>query len=191
MIGLLQRGTERRLQRKFAGDRELRAGVLRLVAITPEMLSAERAEDELELGRLLAAKVTVEWPPVEWDGYVRSVIEKQYQEWPESFGWHRYVVLERGFGRQRTLVGVVGGFPKALGDVEIAYSTLPGFQRRGFATASAGRMVEFLLQQEGVRSVSAQAYPEVRESIKVMERCGMGFAGDGDDVGTVRYRRSK
>jgi RimJ/RimL family protein N-acetyltransferase len=165
--------------------------VLRLVAITPEMLAAERMGDGVELGRLLSSTVTVEWPPVEWDAYVRSIIEKQYAEWPESFGWHRYVLLERGFGRNRTLVGAVGGFPKAQGDVEIAYSTLPGFQRRGFATAFANRLVEFLLEQEGVQSVSAQAYPAVLESIKVMERCGLRYAGDGDDAGTVRYRRMR
>jgi len=29
------------------------------------------------------------------------------------------------------------------------------------------------------------------ESIKVMERCGMVFAGEGDDPGTVRYRRER
>ena len=45
--------------------------------------------------------------------------------------------------------------------------------------------------QEGVQSVSAQTYPRIPESIKVMERCGMSFVGEGDDVGTVRYRRMR
>jgi RimJ/RimL family protein N-acetyltransferase len=100
------------------------------------------------------------------------------------------VVLEGGWGA-RTLVGAIGGFPKAEGDVEIGYSTLPAFQRRGYATASARTLVEWLLKLEGVRSVSAQTYPRVTESIKVMERCGMSFVGDGDDPGTVRYRRMR
>ena len=189
MTGLLQRGAGWKLQRSTERTAQLRVGMLRLVAITPEMLEAECREDAAVLSSLLEAKVTVEWPPVEFDAYVRGIIEKQYAEWPDSFGWNRYVLLERGLGRQRTLVGAVGGFVRAHGDVEIAYSTLPGFQRRGFATAFAGRMVEFLLAQEQVRSVSAQAYSAVPESIKVMERCGMVFAGEGDAVGTVRYRR--
>jgi RimJ/RimL family protein N-acetyltransferase len=42
-----------------------------------------------------------------------------------------------------------------------------------------------------VQSVSAQAYPQVVESIKVMERCGMSFVGEGDDPGTLRYRRMR
>jgi RimJ/RimL family protein N-acetyltransferase len=51
--------------------------------------------------------------------------------------------------------------------------------------------VEWLLGLEGVRSVSAQAYLRVPESIKVMERCGMRLVGDGDEPGTVRYRRMR
>lgn len=162
-----------------------------MVAITPEMLVAESQQDGVELASLLRAKVTAEWPPVEWEPHVHRMIEKQYDEWPESFGWHRYVLLERGLGWQSTLVGAVGGFPKKYGDVEIGYSTLPGFQRRGYATAFARRLVEFLLEQEGVMSVSAQAYPHVQESIKVMGRCGMSYAGEGDEAGTVRYRRMR
>jgi RimJ/RimL family protein N-acetyltransferase len=170
---------------------ELKAGNLRLVAITTEMLTAEHSGDAAGLGSLLRAKLTQEWPPVDWEPHVYRIIQKQYDEWPGSFGWHRYVVLDGGLGRSRTLVGAIGGFPRAQGDVEIGYSTLPGFQRRGFATASAQKLVEWLLTMEGVESVSAQTYPQVVESIKVMERCGMRFVGDGDDPGTVRYRRTR
>lgn len=192
MIGFLQRGVAQSLQRRSApAVQDLRAGPLRLVAITPEMLAAEDRTDRAELRRLLRAKVTAEWPPVEWEPHVRGMIRRQYDEWPESFGWHRYVLLERGLARQSPLVGSVGGFPGEHGDVEIGYSTLPGFQRRGYATAFAGRLVEFLLEQEGVMSVSAQAYPQVEESIKVMGRCGMRFVGEGDGAGTVRYRRMR
>lgn len=191
MIGFLQRGVVQGYQRSAARVVDLRTGPLRLVAITPEMLVAEDHSNAPELGRLLRAKLTAEWPPVEWEPHVYRIIQKQYEEWPESFGWHRYVLLERGLGRQRTLVGAVGGFPRRNGDVEIGYSTLPGFQRRGYATAFATRLIEFLLEQDGVTSVSAQAYPLVQESIKVMQRCGMSFAGEGDEAGAVRYRRMK
>ncbi len=191
MIGFLQRSVAQSLQGKSARVADLRTGSLRLVAITPEMLDAEHKSNGTELGRLLRAKLTAAWPPVEWEPHVYRIIQKQYDEWPESFGWHRYVLLEGGLGRQGTLVGAVGGFPRRAGDVEIGYSTLPEFQRRGYATAFALRLVEFLLEQDGVRSVSAQAYPQVQESIKVMQRCGMSFVGEGDDAGTVRFRRMK
>jgi ribosomal-protein-alanine N-acetyltransferase len=189
VIGYLQRGVGFGLQTRAKRATDLKTGRLRLVAITPEMLAAEHNSDAIALAWLLRAKLTHEWPPVDWEPHVYRMIQKQYDEWPDSFGWHRYVLLEGGLGRAKTLVGAIGGFPRAEGDVEIGYSTLPAFQRRGYGTAFARKMVEFLLSCEDVQSVSAQTYPRVTESIKVMERCGMTFVGDGDDAGTVRYRR--
>ncbi len=191
MIDFLQWGAAFGLQARTARAGDLKTGNLRLVAISAEMLAAEHNADAAELGSLLRAKLTHEWPPVDWEPHVYRIILKQYDEWPDSFGWHRYVLLDGGLGRPRTLVGAIGGFPRAQGDVEIGYSTLPGFQRRGYATASAKKLVEWLLTLEGVRSVSAQTYLWVPESIKVMERCGMKFVGEGDDPGTVRYRRMR
>ncbi len=178
-------------QRKQSSCPDLRVGALRMVAITPEMLRAELDEDMVLLGELLNAKMTSEWPPAEWEPHVFRFILKQYDEFPETVGWHRYVVLTDALGMNRTLVGAVGGFPKAHGDAEIGYSTLPRFQRRGYATACAKTLVEWLLQREGIVSVSANTFPTLPESIKVMERCGMTYVGEGEEAGTVRYQRRK
>ncbi|MGC9198651.1 MAG: GNAT family N-acetyltransferase [Acidobacteriaceae bacterium] len=191
MIDFMQWGTVLGFQPRLGRRPELKAGSLRLVAITPEMLLAEQAGDGAMLGTLLRARLTKEWPPVDWEPHVHKMIQKQYDEWPASFGWHRYVALDGGFGRLRTLVGAIGGFPRSNGDVEIGYSTLPAFQRRGYATAAARTLVEWLLTQDGVQSVSAQAYLHVPESIKVMQRCGMSHLGEGDDPGTVRYGKAR
>jgi RimJ/RimL family protein N-acetyltransferase len=189
VTGLFQRGAEGLFSRRRTAD--LQTGRLRLVAITPEMLAAEQNADTRELARLLNARVTEEWPPEHWEPHVLRFILQQYEARPDTTGWHRYVVLTGWTGRDRTLVGAFGGFPKDGGDVEIGYSTLPAFQRRGYATAAARVMVEWFLQREGVRSVSAQTYPRLPESIKVMERSGMVYVGDGDEAGTVRYRRER
>jgi RimJ/RimL family protein N-acetyltransferase len=196
VIGLLGRWSGRSSPSQLVPDLNVpklrgQGGRLRLVAITPEMLAAEPDADKRELARLLNARVTTEWPPEHWEPHVLRFILKQYEDRPDTQGWHRYVLLTRWLGRERTLVGALGGFPKPGGDVEIGYSTLSEFQRRGYATAAARVMVEWLLGREGVRSVSAQTYPRLPESIKVMERCGMTFVGEGDDPGTVRYRRMR
>lgn len=182
MIGLLERVTR--------GGRapDLRTKRLVLVAITPEMLRAEATAPE-RLAKLLRARRTQEWPPEHWEPHVLGFIGKQYEDEPRTMGWHRYVLLLEG--NERTLVGVVGAFPKLEGDVEIGYSTLPEFQRRGIATEAVTIMVDWLLRQRAVVSVSAQTFPRLPESIKVMESCGMTFAGDGDEPGTIRYRRMR
>jgi ribosomal-protein-alanine N-acetyltransferase len=171
----------------------LKAGRLRLVAITPEMLAAEQERDLqfLELQRLLGARVTQEWPPEHWEPHVYHFILKQYEEHPQTVGWNRYVLLNDESGDGATLIGTLGGFPKADGDVEIGYSTLPAFQRRGYATAAVQVLVEWLLQRKGVRSVSAQTLLRLPESVKVMERTGMKLVGPGDEPESVRYRRMR
>jgi RimJ/RimL family protein N-acetyltransferase len=170
---------------------DLIVGNLHLVAITEEMLRADERGDRAALSALIGAKLTAEWPPVDWEPHVFTFIFRQFQESPHTRGWHRYMVLHERFGLKRTLVGSMGAFPKHFGEVEIGYSTLPGFQRRGFATAGAKAMVEFLFSLETVRSVSAQTYRHLPESIKVMERCGLTYDGDGDEPNTIRYRRRK
>ncbi|MES2394147.1 MAG: GNAT family N-acetyltransferase [Acidobacteriota bacterium] len=185
MIGLLRRGEGR--------TEALKVGRLRLVTITPEMLAAEQIRDLkfVELQRLLGARTTEEWPPEHWEPHVYDFILKQYEEHPETLGWHRYVLLADESGDGATLIGALGAFPKADEDVEIGYSTLPAFQRRGYATAAAKVLVEYLLRSKGVRSVSAQTFLRLPESVKVMERCGMTLVGEGDEPESVRYRRMR
>ncbi|HTV08758.1 MAG TPA: GNAT family N-acetyltransferase [Candidatus Aquilonibacter sp.] len=174
------------------GIADLKTARLRLVAITPAMLKADEAADG-SLGRLLRAEVPADWPPEHWEPHVYQFIEKQYVDEPRTRGWNRYVLLpnEPGAAQPYTLIGAVGGFPKLEGDVEIGYSTLLSYQRKGYGTEAARALVDWLLTQNNVRSVSAQTYPRLPESIKVMERCGMVYAGSGEDEGTVRYRRDR
>jgi ribosomal-protein-alanine N-acetyltransferase len=173
------------------GCPDLRVGSLRMVAITPEMLLADRDRDHAKLSELLGARITSEWPPAEWEPHVYDFILKQYEDQPQTEGWHRYVILSDVLGKNRTLVGAMGAHPKPEGEVEIGYSTLPTFQRRGFATAGAKAFTKWLLQQEGVSAVCACTYPRLSESIKIMERCGMNYVGAGDEAGTVMYRRER
>ena len=169
---------------------DLKTARLRLIAITPAMMAAEQQADG-SLTKLLHARLTPEWPPEHWEPHVFEFILKQFADEPTTAGYHRYVVLPDSYGCSTTLIGAVGGFPKPDGDVEIGYSTIPQFQRQGYGTEAATTLVKWLLSRKGVRSVSAQTFPHLPESIKIMERCGMFPAGDGDEAGTVRYRRMR
>jgi ribosomal-protein-alanine N-acetyltransferase len=170
---------------------DLVTGSLHLVAITAEMLRADERGDRATLETLIDASLTTEWPPVDWEPHVFGFIFRQFEISPHTLGWHRYMVLHERFGMKRTLVGSIGAFPKHFGEVEMGYSTLPGYQRRGFATAAGRELVRFLFTQEGVRSVSAQTYTHLPESVKVMERCGLTYDGDGDEPHSIRYRLKK
>jgi RimJ/RimL family protein N-acetyltransferase len=191
MIGMLQRRFELNLGGHSATLPDLKVGRLRMISMTAAMLEADACGDG-SLGRLLGARVTGEWPPEAWEPHVLVFIAKQMADQPQTIGWNRYVLRRDETGWNRTtLIGCVGGFPKPNGDVEIGYSTLPEFQRRGYATEAAKTLVNWLLTRDGVHSVSAQTFLHLPESIKVMERCGMLPVGEGDEPDTVRYRRMR
>lgn len=178
----------------------LRTERLELITITPALLAAEQ-QGPKAFSEALQARIPAEWPPEHWEPHVHTFITHQLTTQPETTGYHRYILLPDpqldpsaaclSCGPRRTLVGCTGSFPKEDGDVELGYSTLPMFQRRGFATEAVTALVDWLFTHKEVASVSAQTYPTLPESIKIMERVGMSPAGEGDEPDTVRYRRQR
>ena len=98
-----------------------------------------------------------------------------------------------GHGPQ--LVGTVGfkGKPRD-GSCEIGYSVLLGFEGFGYATEAARRLIEWAFEHPEIEAVAAETLPDLAGSIRVMEKCGMRFVGEGTpegDVRTVRYAVSR
>ena len=178
MIGLLKRPKR--------GVAALETARLRLDVMTAALLNTE-AHDTWHLAEALGVGLAPDWPPDHWESPVRAHITAQLTQHPETMGWHRYMVLTNG--AKPALVGCLGAFPGAAGDVELGYSVVGSQQRRGLASEAVEGLVRWLFGQQAVHSVSAQAYETSVASVKVMERCGMRFVGGGDEAGTVKYRR--
>lgn len=161
---------------------------LTLVAITPEMLLSEKNGDG-RLGELIQCAVPANWPPEHWEPHVFDFLLKQLADHPEQLGWNRYVSFVPEDGR-RTLIGTLGAFSKAAGasECEIGYSILPPYEGRGFATEGARGLIDRLHRDAGIVSVIAHTFPSLPGSIRVMEKCGLVFDGEGEEAGTVRYR---
>jgi RimJ/RimL family protein N-acetyltransferase len=125
---------------------------------------------------------------VNWEPHVLEFLLKQFEEHPEQVGWHRHVGLREADGG-RTLVGSLGAFSTAERpwECEVGYGILPEWEGRGLATEGTRALIE-ALRGEGIRSVIAHTYPHLTRSLRVMEKCGMRFDGDGAEAGTVRYR---
>jgi RimJ/RimL family protein N-acetyltransferase len=105
------------------------------------------------------------------------------------FGWCRYVAFPHPDG-SRTLIGTVGAFTKAADptEAEFGYGILPPFEGRGLATEAAKALVEFLRRDERITSIIAHTFPSLPGSIRVMEKCGLTYDGEGEEAGTIRYR---
>lgn len=180
MIRLLRRKTEQ-------PAKLLQTPRLQLIPITVALVQVEAASLS-QLGEALRCQVTRDWPPDHWEPHVYEHIAAQLTGQPETVGYHRYIVLKE---QPRLLVGTLGAFPGPAGDVEMGYSVVTSFQRRGIATEAVRALVPWLLSLPAVHSVSAQTFLAMPQSIKVMERSGLLPAGAGDEPETVRYRRWK
>jgi [ribosomal protein S5]-alanine N-acetyltransferase len=156
---------------------------LRLVAITPQLLDIQEKSLHL-LGDSVGAIVPSGWPNTEWEPHVYAFMRKQWETDPGTIGWHRYVMLPDD--GKFTLIGGVGSHPLNETEAEVGYGVLEPWQNRGFATEATRGLIEYLFLS-GRKRVSAQTYPHLVASLRVMQKCGMHPTGPGIEPDTVGY----
>jgi len=161
---------------------------LTLIALTPEMLMSEKNGDG-RLGELIKCVIPENWPLKDWELHVYDFLLTQLAEHPEQLGWPRYVSFVPP-GGLRTLIGTLGAFTKAAkpSECEIGYSILAPYEGRGFATEGARALIDYVRGDDRLDSVIAHTFPSILASIRVMEKCGLVFDGEGEEPGTIRYR---
>jgi RimJ/RimL family protein N-acetyltransferase len=69
----------------------------------------------------------------------------------------------------------------------VGYSVVEEFQRQGVGTEATRALIQWAFEHPAMQMVTAQTFPELPPSIKVMERCGMIFLGAGAEPGTIKY----
>jgi RimJ/RimL family protein N-acetyltransferase len=156
-----------------------------LVAGTVELYDAELAGDRVELARLLAVDVIVEWPPIggEHDQHAVKFFRESLYSQPSLSSWLAFYVC---VGSE--LVGSAGFMgPPADGTAGIGYSICQPCRGRGYATAAVGALME-RAWEAGVRRLVAHAKPTNRGSIIVLERTGFARAPSKRD-GYLRFAR--
>jgi [ribosomal protein S5]-alanine N-acetyltransferase len=164
----------------------LRTSRLELVAATLSLIETELA-GAAQLARSLDAESGAWPPPLNDEKSLRWTAEK-LRAHPEHAGFYIwYVVLTENHARR--LVGLVAfkGPPDANGSVETGYSVVEEFQRRGIGTEATRALIEWAFQHPQIQEVTAETYPELHASLRVMQRCGMNSYGEGSEPRTVRY----
>jgi RimJ/RimL family protein N-acetyltransferase len=162
---------------------------LEIVARTVELARVE-IEDIAALAASLRVPVPETWPPPLNDEHSqRSFLTALERSRPEDAGWTLWFCLLRS---PRSLVGNAGfkGAPKE-GAVEIGYSMVEAQQRNGYCTEAVRALIQWAFDHPEVRMVTAHTLPGLMPSIRVMEKCGFSFAGDGpveDGMRTIRYQ---
>ncbi len=163
---------------------------LTLHAAAPEHVRAE-LENPAQLGVLLDAEVSAAWPPGEYDRDALEFFRARLEaEGAAAVGWYSwYAVKKADSDGPRALVAAAGflGPPDAAGVVEIGYSVLPEWQRRGYASEIVEALVLRALSQPAVRRVIAHTAAANVASAAVLLRCGFTQVGTGAEAGTIRF----
>jgi RimJ/RimL family protein N-acetyltransferase len=183
--GPLNRHADAALTPLYNGDVEIVTSRLRIVAGDADIARAE-VDGSQRFGELLRAKVPADWPPPLNDSDSMNWFLRMILERPDAQGWYAlYFILRDG----DVTIGN-GGFkgpPDDAGVVEVGYSVLPAYQRRGFANEGVGALIEWALAHDEVTRVIAHTLPDLTPSIGVLTKLGFTFTGPGSEEGTIRY----
>ena len=152
---------------------------LTLIPATPELVEAELESAE-RLAEALGLRLPEDWPPEHHDDDVLRWVLDRLRE-PGQAGWWLHYLAQDG-----TLCGT-GGLkgPPRDGEVELGYSVVPSFRRRGIATAAMRRLIAHARAHGASRAI-AQTLPELEASIGVMRKLGMQPI-EPREPGTVAY----
>ncbi|MBZ5538584.1 MAG: GNAT family N-acetyltransferase [Acidobacteriia bacterium] len=162
---------------------------LDLIAATAELARTEM-EDTQEFSRQLGVRVPEDWPPPLNDAQSMNWTLRFLLENPDGVGWATwYFVLRANDPAERTAIGNGGfkGKPTPDGTVEVGYSLMEQFQRRGYATEAVRALLKWALDHPQVNRVIAETYPELLPSIRVMEKNGFIPAGKGSEERVIRF----
>ena len=168
----------------------IETGRLLLVPATRESLAAE-LESPSRLAEVARMDVSAEWPPELYDRDPIEFTLRRLEASPDETAWWLYYFLlkqPRGAG---LAIGCGGykGPPDAEGTVEIGYSIVPEYRRRGFAAEATMGLVNAAFSRPDVTRVIAETLPSLTPSIGVLEKCGFRLTGAGSEDGVIRFER--
>lgn len=114
-------------------------------------------------------------------------LSKVFQHWIQ-YGFGMWAVLLRETNVPIGRCGV--GFFHDLDEAELSYTLARPYWGLGYATEAAQRVLQHAWEELFLPAVVAHARPGNRSSIRVMEKLGMKYAGDGEyeNVSAVGYR---
>jgi RimJ/RimL family protein N-acetyltransferase len=160
---------------------------LTLIAATVALARAE-IHDRAGFADLLGAVVPEAWPP-ESAADALPLFLGWLEAAPEKAGWFGWYALCRDIcAAGQVLVGG-GGFlgPPEDGVVQMGYSVLPEFQRRGYATEMVRGLATWAFVQSGVNVIAAETEWANPASVRVLERTGFQTAGAATDPAGMRF----
>jgi RimJ/RimL family protein N-acetyltransferase len=160
---------------------------LDLIPATLELVLAE-INDRGRLAKILGARVPDTWPPKFNDSNSQAFFLTRLAEEPGIVGWWSwYFLLRQPEGRVLIGNGGFKGRPDGQGIVEIGYSVLSEFHRKGYASEAAEGLIRWAFAHPEVTTVIAETFPSLPASVGLLEKLGFRLTGSGSEENSIRY----
>jgi len=145
---------------------------VRLVQSTLPLLDVE-GRSGADLAADLGVAPPVDWPPPYNDAGTRAWMRERLLANPADAPWMSYYILAEVDGRE-TLVGSCGfkGGPDAAGMVEVGYSVVPAYHRRGIGSTALTELIRLGFDDARVNRIVAETLPDLAGSRGLLARCG-------------------
>lgn len=158
---------------------------LSLVPATVKLYLLE-LHDRSAFASTLNARVPPAWPP---DQITPEVIEEfigRMQARDRKI-WTFYWLLQQEGPERPVLIGNGGFLVHEDGTLEIGYSILSDYQNRGYATEAVRSMLQWAFSSLKKDCIIAHTYPHLKSSIRVLEKNGFLFKGNGPEEGMITF----
>jgi RimJ/RimL family protein N-acetyltransferase len=146
---------------------------LELIAATVEHINAELNDLNI-FASMLNAEVGIEWPPGEYDKnaqeYFRDLLLKGGEDLAGWLGW--YAIKPSEEKKSAVLIGAGGYFgpPSETGELEIGYSVVSSYQKKGYATEIVKALVDMANKDPRVKRILARTNDSNKASCKILEK---------------------
>lgn len=143
-----------------------------------------------ELAEQLQVALPAGWPPDEFDRDALAWVRDHVLAGEDPAWWVQWIILREP---TPTLVGIAGykGAPTPEGTVEIGYSVVAEYRRRGIAAEAAAGLVARAFTHPAVERVLAETLHDHRASIGVLTKNGFQPAGEGSERGLSLFERRR
>src|SRR5579884_3005315 len=142
---------------------------LRLIPFALELMQVALI-DKNRLAQMLGVRVPDSWPGEDLAEALPFFIQMMEQH-PEAGTWDGLILHKA----DHVLIGGMGfkDGPDEHGMVEIGYSIIPEYQRRGYATEMARALIAWVFSNPDISVVTAECLDDNIGSIRVLEKVGM------------------
>ena len=135
---------------------------------------------------MTGARLAEGWPPPLLTRRLQETFLGYVRDDPGAIGWRAWYLA---LAEERIVIGSGGfkGRPDADGMVEVGYSVMHAYQRRGYCTEAIGALIAWAFSHAEVSTVRAETDAVNIASQRVMQKNGLRLVGDGSGPGEVRY----